>query len=214
MQRRPLLGSFVTMLPFIGGMLGCATRGDTTLRLDKGQPVWFEFPDKPERSGFALGSAMLTGLVGAVIDGRRDDVYKRGQEFLNSFPPEKSVDFAVLFRQEFLKEFLAKGGLLAQSTGPRTVTVGFSNFSAVYVAYDAFHSFHPSAMILITASNDQREITKGYGRAVLGRNPKAPEYATFSALLEHPDEVMENLKLSVVDMAQRCAQIVAAAQSV
>ena len=127
-------------------------------------------------------------------------------------PPERRIDFAALFREEFLKSFATGGGALAANAAADTISIGFTSFAVVYAANDAISSYRPIAIILMTASNDRREVTKGFGRAILGRNPNAPTFPTLASLLEQPEMVMANLKISTIDMAQQAAAMVAAAQ--
>jgi hypothetical protein len=212
MQRRHVLGSLAALFPVTGFLTGCATPGDTTLHLDKGRPVFVDFPKQPDRSGISMGPTMIGGFVGATVEDYRKDVYRRGQEFLSKLPPERRIDFAALFREEFLKTFAAAGGLLAPNAASGIVTIGFTDFAIAYAANDVTSSYRPIAFIVMTASNDRREVTKGYGRAILGRNPKAPTFPTLASVLEQPEVVMANLKVSTTDMAQQAAATVVAAQ--
>jgi len=155
---------------------------------------------------------MVFGFVGGAIEQYRGDVYRRGQEFLSKLPLEQQIDFAALFREQFLKRFTTGGGALAVDAAEDTISVGFTDFAVVYAANDISSSYRPIAMILMTASNDRREVTKGFGRAILGRNPNAPTFATLSSMLQQPEVVMANLKLSTTDMAHQAAAMVADAQ--
>lgn len=102
--------------------------------------------------------------------------------------------------------------MLAANAAPDTVTIGFTSLAVVYAAPDAMSSYRPIAIVMVTASNDRREVTKGYGRLIAGRNPKAPTFPTLASLLEQPDVVMENLKMSTIDMAHQAATRVVTAQ--
>lgn len=155
---------------------------------------------------------MLFGFVGATIEQYRGDVYRQGQEFLSKLPLEQRIDFAAVFQEQFLKQFTSDGGVLAANAAGDTISIGFTNFAVVYAANDVSSSYRPIAMILMTASNDRREVTRGYGRAILGRNPNAPTFSTLSSLLQQPEAVMANLKLSTTDMAHQAASMVAGAQ--
>lgn len=212
MQRRKFLGALPAVASVAGLLSGCATPGDTTLRLNKGRPVSVEFPKQPDRSGISMGPTMLFGFVGGAIEQYRGDVYRQGQEFLSKLPLEQRIDFAALFREEFLKRFATDGGMLAASAAADTISVGFTDFAVVYAANDVSSSYRPIAMILMTASNDRREVMKGYGRAILGRNPNAPTFSTLSSMLQQPEVVMANLKLSTTDMAHQAAVMVSGAQ--
>lgn len=212
-QRRCVFGSLAALIPVSGLLTACAAPGDTTLYLDKGRPVLVDFPKQPDRSGISMGPSMIGGFVGGAVEDYRSGVYQQGQEFLSKLPLDKRVDFAALFREEFLKSFAAAGGRLASDTASGAVRIGFESFAVVYAANDVTSSYRPIAMILMTASNDRREVTKGYGRAIIGRNPKAPTFSTLASLLEQSEIVMANLKVSTIDLAQQAATIVAAAQS-
>ncbi|MDP9996453.1 hypothetical protein J2W28_006968 [Variovorax boronicumulans] len=174
--------------------------------------MFVEFPKQPDRSGVSMGPTMIGGFVGGAIEQYRGDVYLRGQEFLSKLQPEKRTDFAALFREEFLKRFAREGGMLTANAAPGTITIGFTDFAVVYGANDATSSYRPITIILMTASNDRREVTKGFGRPILGRNPKAPTFSTLASVLEQPEVIMENLKISTIDMAQQAAAMVAIAQ--
>jgi hypothetical protein len=212
MQRRHAIGSLAALSPVAGFLTACATPGDTTLHLDKGSPVFVEFPKQPDRSGISMGPTMIGGFVGGTVEDHRRDVYRRGQEFLSKLPPERRIDFAALFQEEFLRSFAAAGGLLAPTADSGTVTIGFTDFAITYAANDVTSSYRPIAFIVMTASNDRHKVTKGYGRAIIGRNPKAPTFATLASLLEQPEVVMANLKQSTTDMAQQAAAMVVTAQ--
>lgn len=159
-----------------------------------------------------MGTTMIFGFVGGAIEQYRSDVYRRGQDFLSKLPLELQIDFAVLFREEFLRRFTTDGGVLAANAAADTISIGFTDFAVVYGANDAFSGYRPIATILMTASNDRREVTKGFGRAILGRNPNAPAFSTLSSMLQQPEVVMANLKLSTTDMAHQAAAMVADAQ--
>lgn len=127
---------------------------------------------------------------------------------------EQGQALTALFETELRQRFLRKGGVLAASKDSAGAPeIWLTNLSAVYLASTFASAYSPVAFVWMAASTDtSSNRPAGHIRTVEAKPASAATFMTSAAITSDPAKAYEGLRTAVIELAERVASQLAAAQ--
>lgn len=198
---------------------GCAA-APKAMSIPRGEPVRLLFAQDPVNLQVVItppggGTSVVTKLIADSIDDANRSNTSRLKDEVKA--RERGEPLARLFAAEVRSRVIAKGGKLATGSENRDVpTITLDNLTAMYLATTFASNYEPIALVYVSASTDPANIGNRPGATVrhLEARLSRPDVAfpSSDAIFSKPSQAYAGLRAAVVELAERVAVAIVAAQ--
>jgi hypothetical protein len=207
-----------TTLALMGaGLLGACAAPVGNPVLPRMRPLRLTLSNEGINIQVVLAAMPGPGIIPGMMSSAADRANREGTETLRKqlAARQQGEALAKLFETELHQRFAAKGGLLEASAGNTGAPeIRLDHLSAVYMASNAAASYSPVAFVYLASSTDPSLNRPGAQIRSVEAKPAAKglTFPTLDALQANPDKANEGLRLAIVELAERVAAMLAAAQ--